>query len=270
MYYFGLIIGNAYDDPLVLKAFHSIEELDQYTSQFNDSEEVRKLYDQDISEYMIDRIPLVKKYETKNNKQRGRICAFYFDKYGIDFLAVEYKNRHVVRDYHEIDGAKNQADFLITKLDKKISDIKRDYKYNCGREYARITKRYLRKYHFGLSDELMYFLAGFYNELGNDLNNPKLTEEDKKKTEAAKLLKGIKKRIKQLVEENYYYIEPEVIMETPEEFMEFSSDADEEVMDDYQEAVRTGNYDDFFKKYQLDDLNGKMNLKNIGRKVNLK
>ena len=52
----------------ILKKFKNINELDDFTSKFNDYEELRKYFEVDISEYLMDNRKIVSENETKNKK----------------------------------------------------------------------------------------------------------------------------------------------------------------------------------------------------------
>ena len=60
----------------ILKKFKNVHELDDFTSKFNDYEELRKYFEVDISEYLMDNRKIVSENETKNKKFKGRISAF--------------------------------------------------------------------------------------------------------------------------------------------------------------------------------------------------
>ena len=89
----GFFINEYNKDPIYyeLAAFKDADDLDRFMDYFyNNNEKIRKLFDQDISEYSIDNIEQFRKVEEKkDNNFRGRISAYYFNELGkIEFLEL--------------------------------------------------------------------------------------------------------------------------------------------------------------------------------------
>lgn len=146
----------------VLKKFKNVHELDDFTSKFKDYEELRKYFEVDISEYLMDNRKIVSENETKNKKFKGRISAFYYNsRKEMEFIEIKYQKRKVVRNYlllnnqsDAISFMKKVIDIALEKLNKKPL-LKRDKVYY----YINI----LEKYNYHVSPEEKKYLYEYFN-----------------------------------------------------------------------------------------------------------
>ncbi len=181
---------NRYDEALIARDLFvakNFEELDAITTQYEDSDELRKAYEEDISEFFIDNIPTIRKNETKNGKFRGRISAFYYDEKGCrHFVELSYKNKRIVRNYQMMNSAKECYAFFEEVFDKAVKEIQRKKSMfeglqtvkDCVYSLCRVFERY--GYHF--SENEVYYLTCYFNEFN-------IERRKKLRSDCLKLLK---------------------------------------------------------------------------------
>lgn len=144
-----------------LEKFNSISELDNYTSQFVNSDEVRKIHIDKISEFLLDYQQEVVKRETKYGNQRGRITAYYEYKDKKQIIKIAYKDKPVTRRYNELNSLKEQLKF-IKELYNDVTKIFEKYNYIRIAGKIRICAYYYAKFGYLLSEDEIYSLRLYY------------------------------------------------------------------------------------------------------------
>ena len=99
---------------------NSLKEMDEYIRTFKDSGEVRKKYEQDISEFMLDFRKRIKRLEDKNKKHdNGSICLLYHTNGKHYRLKTLYQNDNELLDKEtclkKIEDSLNR-DFILNKI----------------------------------------------------------------------------------------------------------------------------------------------------------
>lgn len=151
---------NVVNHYYILKKFPTTLDLDLFTSKFKDSEELRKYFEIDISEYFMDNKKIINQNETKNKKFQGRISAFYYNsKSQIEFIEISYHNKKIVRDYKELHDVNESFNFI-----KKVYDISFD-KLNKMKltlnNKVYYLENILEKYNYHISDEEKKYLKDY-------------------------------------------------------------------------------------------------------------
>ena len=168
----GFFINEYNKDPIWtdLIEFESVDELDRFMDYFyNNNENVRELFNEEISEYAIDNIGQFKKVEEISNKKfRGRLAAYYYDRTGrMNFLELPTKDKKPVRNYKRIDDLKACVNFLWKLFDETISKI--DKRYGNSRygptkgEFVHYICEKFNQVGYEFSDEELYYLVKYYN-----------------------------------------------------------------------------------------------------------
>lgn len=207
----------------ILKKFKNINELDDFTSKFNDYEELRKYFEVDISEYLMDNRKIVSENETKNKKFKGRISAFYYNsRKEMEFVEIKYQKRKVVRDYlllnnqnDAISFMKKVIDIALEKLNKKPL-LKRDKVYY----YINI----LDKYNYHVSEEEKKYLYEYFT-YPSDKNYNNIIVIMKTNVRRQFKLKEEKKTNEALEQS----LEKVVIDDDADEFLKYNSNSDEDL-----------------------------------------
>jgi len=167
------IFINEYDKKPIymdLMEFKDVNELDYFMNYFdNDNNKVRKQFDQEIFEYLLDNVKQLKKVEEKTKKKfYGRISAYYFDDvHNMHFLKLSTPNKIIVRDYHNIPDEKECISFLFKvfdKAEKTIFDRFKKINYNLTeKNFIYLMERALDAYGYKISDNEKKYLAKYYN-----------------------------------------------------------------------------------------------------------
>lgn len=161
-FHLAIVIGETGYFREDLFVANNIKEFDSFTSQFNNSEEIRLKYQDIIQEFLLDYRHEVKKRETKYGKQRGRIAAYYIVDNQIEFIKVAYKNNPVIRRYDELDSISKQFDFIKLQFEK----INERAMINNGRigilEKIKTIIIKLNRIGYSLSDDELYSLRLYY------------------------------------------------------------------------------------------------------------
>ena len=205
----------------ILKKFKNVSELDNFTSKFSDYEELRKYFEVDISEYLMDNRKIVLENETKNKKFKGRISAFYYNsRKEMEFIEIKYQKRKVVRNYLLLNNQsdaicfmKKVIDIALEKLNKKPL-LKRDKVYY----YINI----LEKYNYHVSLEEKKYLYEYFN-YPSDKNYNDIIMIMKTNVKRQFKLKE-EKKINEALEQS---LEKVIIDDDADEFLKYNSDSDE-------------------------------------------
>ena len=150
----------------VLNKFASVQDLDSFTIKFTNYEELRKYYEVDISEYLMDNQKIIKNNETKNKNFKGRISAFYYNSRGeMEFLEIKYQKRKIVRDYKEFSNQSDAISFMKKVFDVSLEKLneKRLLKKDVVYYFANI----LENYHYHISEEEKKYLYNYLNTRSN-------------------------------------------------------------------------------------------------------
>ena len=117
-----------------LKVFDDAIELDRFMEYFNNNKknEVRLLYDEDISEYFLDNITQIELVEDVSKKKfNGRLSAYYFDNNNrLQFLPMPKPGKAMVRDYKMIPDMEQCIKFLQDLFDETDKKINKKYNNN--------------------------------------------------------------------------------------------------------------------------------------------
>lgn len=150
-----------------LKEFATVDDLDNFTMKFADSSELRKEFDDEILEYLMENREIIDKNDTKYKHFRGRISAYYIDKRGDkQFLKLSFKKRKVIRDYLEFDKLKDALIFMRNVLCKCLEELntrKKKAVFLDTSDLIYITNCTLNMYNYGLSLNERYYYAKYFN-----------------------------------------------------------------------------------------------------------
>lgn len=152
---------NVFDHYFVLKKFNNVHDLDNFTKNFKDAEALRKHFETDISEYLMDNRKIIKENETKNNKFRGRISAFYYDDHHrMEFVEIKFPKKKVVRDYKELADMSDGFSFLKNVYDIAIKDLNKSSLAIKEKVFCFIN--ILDKYSYHISAEEKKYLFDYF------------------------------------------------------------------------------------------------------------
>ena len=184
----GFFINEYNSNPIYydLALFKDADELDHFMDYFyNDNENLRKLFDQDISEYSIDRIEQFKEVEKISNKKfRGRISAYYFNEKGqLEFLDLPTAKRKPIRDYKRLPNLDTAYKYISNVFNEAVNNINARYKYKktgpTKYEFIHYICEKLKQTSYEVSDNEKYYLAIYYNR-----------RDDKHKADCLTLIKS--------------------------------------------------------------------------------
>ena len=281
----GFFINEYNKDPIYfdLATFKDVDELDQFMEYFyNNNEKIRKLFDQDISEYAIDNIEQFRKVEKiTNNNFRGRISAYYYNKLGkIEFLDLPKPNKKPIRDYRRISDCNKCIKYLHEVFEdavKRINEKFKNTKYGPPKGiFVHYIAEKLHQSGYDISQNEVYYLVKFYNNQSEKNKRDCLTliraniksyyekleierrekefEEDKKLAQEIVLPKEEKLSINDEPEKKDN--KKEVEHSKPSEDLEYA----------VERTNATGDYDNLFLYHDLDELDRFTNALKKGRR----
>lgn len=223
----------------------NIKEFDTYTSQFNDSEEIRLKYQNIIQEFLLDYRNEVKKRETKYGNYRGRIAAYYIQNNQIQFIKIAYRGKPVVRGYDELGTVDEQLMFLKERFEKASKDIER-FKLNNRNIFTsrkiQIYSEQFAKFGYILSEDEIYSLRLYFEN-----NDSKYLKDffDKMKSRLKKknlLLSG------DMVDSN---IELDENLENNKTTVDVSNDCNDDL---FIKLYSEEDYDNLYNLYDLEEM----------------
>ena len=240
------------DEPWILYATRTREEMDEYTRNFTSDEEIRRIYDQRIGECALVDRKKIEKNETKYNNFHGRICTFYFDKNNkIHFFKVAYKNRKIVRDYHELKTVNERMEFFRTIFDLAIKRMaKEELKHDLYRnEKMAVIISTFEKIGYRFSENEKYYLAIYFNK-----------SNDKSKNDIFNLIKiniiNEAKREEELKKEEHELEDECDVKDTKYEVYDSNDTFFNEI---FNRAIRENNFELLFKYFTVDEIDQKSN-----------
>ncbi len=169
----GFFINEYYSKPVYIElaSFKDANELDYFMDYFyNDNEKLRKLFDEDISEYAIDNIEQFREVEkVSKNNFRGRIAAYYFNELGqLEFLDLPNSKRKPVRDYKTLPDLETCFKYLSNVFNEAVAKINRKYQNKNMSppkgEFIHYICEKLRQASYEISENELYFLVKYYNK----------------------------------------------------------------------------------------------------------
>lgn len=150
-----------------LKDFSTIEDLDKYTTHFNNSIDLRREFEDDILEYFMENKDIIDKNDTKYKHFKGRISAYYLDKRGdMQFIKISYKKKKIVRDYLDFEKVSDALEFMRNVLQKSLSELvvrKDKVKFLDTKDLIYIANCALNLYGYELSLNERYYYAKYFN-----------------------------------------------------------------------------------------------------------
>ena len=267
----GFFISEYNKGPIYLDlaTFKDANELDHFMDYFyNNNEKIRKLFDQDISEYAIDNIDQFRKVEkVTNNNFRGRISAYYFNELGkIEFLDLPTSKKKPVRDYKTLPNLKECYSYLCKVFNDAEQRIKERYKktqYGPPKgEFIHYICEKLKQASYYMSQNEVYYLAKYFNH-----------QTEKNKEACLTLLRNnlkqyyVQKEKEELLEKQYEE-DKKLALETPiekEEKLTSLDGAREELEIDVEKVNMSRDYDHLFLNHDLDEIDKYTNALRKGR-----
>lgn len=257
------------DVGVTLKEFSSLEEMDKFISQFNNSDDVRRGFIDEINEFL--KTPLAVNYLFKlKNKNNGFIKGYSYDKYNNKRpISLIYKERLVIdrhtfarlrenlNDKKVLEEIYHHKYFLLDTGFLK-NELRRAVRYGGTKEvFIREFVRSIEK----KDDYLKYFYLRHLCFLCKLVNPPKRTPIRVKIVEISKLA-NISSY--QLVDDlfsddnNLDYIIDDSVKQND---YEVSDSAPEDFKIVFYRALETGDFDTLFNLYSLEEIDLYTNIR---------
>ena len=265
----GFFINEYNSDPIYyeLAEFKDVIELDRFMDYFlNNNEKIRKLFDQDISEYSIDNIKQFKEVEKISKKKfRGRIAAYYFNELGqLEFIDLPTSKRKPIRDYKILPDLESSFDYLSQVFDEAVKKINARYqnkKETASKgEFVHYICEKLKQVGYEVSEDELYSLVVYYNK---QTDENKKTCLDKIKVNLKKYFKEKEKREERAKIDEDLRLERETIEQ--EKKLDYSEETPKTLQYDVEETKKSDDYDHLFMKHDLDELDKYTNALRKGK-----
>lgn len=230
-----LSYSDSFNTRINLLEFNNIDELDNYTRCFNNSKEIKKLFQNDVSEFVLE-CRFEKGYkETKSGIPIIRLCAYvYYNNY-IRFIPIMYKNEDIIEDrIFDVICFNLEKDDIFNKFIRdydyllgyscEVNTLKRQYFLGNKNVKTRIIDIFIEKLSVISKIEKQYYLRTLVN-----VCNLKIIKENNN-------------------ESDYWKNEKEYIPS-------FDEKVDEECDDDFfRKLIKEENYEEIFNIYSLDKI----------------
>ena len=262
-----------------LITFKDVNELDHFMDYFyNNNENIRKLFNEDIGEYSLDNIGQFKKMnEIINGNFKGRISAYYYNSNGqMEFIDLPTPKKKPIRDYHKIEDFETAYEYLSNVFDEAVKRINEKYK-KYGPTMGEFLHHICEKLHqasYEVSKNELNYLIKYYKQQNNKNRSDCLTllrtnvrryylEKAQKKHEDELKKLGIETKEPEIsaptidasiyMDNDLYELARELAKPEKEKLAPLDS-ASKKLEYDIERTLDTKDYDNLYLNHDLDEL----------------